>query len=156
MHPQRPYIFLVKITLFSLIISALPLPEVILKIAPFWLLLFFTYWLAYFNTQGRYFIALILGILIDVLHGDILGQNALSLILSIAFIVKVRQSFAVSNITTQQIYILIASAIYLSVLLLVHGLSTQSFDFNYYLLFTPLTTALLWPVVQLLLSKWKH
>lgn len=156
MHTQRPYIFLVKTTLFALIISALPLPEVILGIAPLWMLLFFTYWLIYFTAQGRFFIALILGVLIDVLYGDILGQNALALILSSTFITKVKQSFAVSNISTQQIYVLAASSIYLGVLLLVYSLSIQSFDFNYYLLFTPLTSALLWPVIQLLLSKCKH
>jgi len=156
MRTQRPYIFLAKITMFTLIIGALPLPEVALNIAPFWMLLFFTYWLTYFTTQGRFFIALFLGVLIDILHGDILGQNALALILSIVFITKIRQSFSVSNITTQQIYILSASGIYLGVLLLVHGLSTQSFDFNYYLLFTPLTSALFWPLVQLALSKCKH
>lgn len=156
MYTRKPYIFLIKITLLALIINELPLPGIILQVSPFWLLLFFTYWLTYFGTQGRFFIALILGILIDILHGDILGQNALALILSAAFIVKVRQSLTVSNITTQQIYILTASGIYLIVLLLVHGLSNQSFDFNYYLLFTPLTSALLWSVVRLLLSKFKH
>lgn len=156
MDTPRPYIFLVKITLFALTISAFPLPEIMLNIAPFWALLFFTYWLTYFTTQGQFFIALILGVLIDLLYGDILGQNALALILSAAFIVKVRQSLAVSNITTQQIYIFVASSIYLGVLLSVHALSVQNFDFNYYLLFAPLTSALLWPVVQLLLSKCKH
>ncbi|CAB9542280.1 Rod shape-determining protein MreD [uncultured Gammaproteobacteria bacterium] len=157
MRTQRPYIFFAKITLLTLIISVFPLPEIVLNIAPFWVLLFFTYWLTCFTiTQGRFFIALALGVLIDVLHGDILGQNALALILSIAFIAKIRQSFSVSNITTQQIYILSASGIYLGVLLLVHGLSTQSFDFNYYLLFAPLTSALFWPLVKLALSKCKH
>jgi rod shape-determining protein MreD len=156
MRAQRPYIFLVKTTLFALIVSALPVPEMIVDVAPFWMLLFFTYWLTYFGAKGQFFIALILGVFIDVLYGDILGQNALSLILSGAYIIKVKQSFAISNITTQQIYILIAASIYLGVLLLVHGLSAQSFHFNYYLLFTPLTSALFWPVIQLALSKCKH
>ncbi|SMN16013.1 Rod shape-determining protein MreD [uncultured Candidatus Thioglobus sp.] len=156
MYTQRPYIFLAKITLFTLIISALPLPEIVLDIAPFWVLLFFTYWLIYFKLQGQFFFALILGTLIDVLYGDILGQNALALILSSVFIIKIKQSFAVSNLSTQQIYIFSASAIYLLVLLLVHALSTQSFNFNYYLLATPLSGALFWPVVQSILSKYKH
>ncbi|WXT99628.1 MAG: Rod shape-determining protein MreD [Catillopecten margaritatus gill symbiont] len=157
MRTQRPYIFLAKTTLLALVISILPLPEILLNVTPFWMLLFFSYWLIYFvNAQERFFIALILGALIDVLHGDILGQNALALILSGAFIVKVKQSLSVSNATTQQIYIFAASSIYLSVLLFVHALSTQSFNFNYYLLFTPLTSALFWPVIQLLLSKFRH
>ncbi|SHN91778.1 rod shape-determining protein MreD [bacterium endosymbiont of Bathymodiolus sp. 5 South] len=153
---QRPYVFLIKVTLFALIISALPLPEIVLDIAPFWLLLFFAYWLTHFTTQGKFFLALLLGVLIDVLYGDILGQNALALILSSAFINNIKQSFVVSNITTQQVYIFAASSIYLGLLLLVHGLSTQDFSFNIYLLFKPFLSALLWPVVQLLFSKLKH
>ncbi|MDC9714301.1 MAG: rod shape-determining protein MreD [Gammaproteobacteria bacterium] len=156
MNIQRPYIFLAKITLFTLIISAAPLPAIVLDVAPFWALLFFTYWLICFKPQGQFFFALILGVLIDVLYGNILAQNALALILSSAFIVKIKQSFAVSNLSTQQIYIFSASAIYLLVLLLVHALSTQSLNFNYYLLAAPLSSALFWPVVQLILSKCKH
>ncbi len=150
---RRPYISLLKITLLALIVSALPLPEIVLGIAPFWMLLFFAYWVTTFTSKGLFFLALLLGVLIDVLYGDILGQNALALILSSAFISNVKQSLLVSNITTQQIYLFVASIIYLAVLLLVHGLSIQTFSFDPYLLFKPFLSALLWPVVQLLLSK---
>lgn len=150
---QRPYIALIKITLLALIVSALPLPKIALDVAPFWVLLFFTCWIITFTTKGQFFFALGLGVLIDVLYGDILGQNALALILSSVFINNVKQSLLVSNITTQQIYLFAASIIYLAVLLLVHGLSIQDFSFNAYLLLKPFLTALLWPVVQSLLSK---
>ncbi|KAA0443097.1 MAG: rod shape-determining protein MreD [Candidatus Thioglobus sp.] len=156
MRTQKPYIFLIKLTLLALIIGALPLPDIISNISPFWMLLFFTYWLTYFSNKWLFFTTLILGILVDILHGDILGQNALALILSTFFILKVKQSLAVSNTTTQQIYIFGASCIYLFIMLLVHMLSTQSFYFNYYFLFAPLSSALLWPMVALLLSKGKN
>ena len=155
MTTQRPYIFLAKITPFALIISAVPLSQIVLEISPFWMLLFFIYWLTYFSAKGRFFLALILGILVDILHGDILGQNALALILSAAFITNVKQSFFVSNLSTQQVYVFVASSIYLGLFLLVHTL-IQDFNFSYYLLLTPLSGALFWPVVQLLLSKFKH
>lgn len=150
---KRPYITLIKITLLALVISALPLPKMVLDVAPFWVLLFFTYWIITFTTKGQLFFALGVGVLIDVLYGDILGQNALALILSSAFISNVKQSLLVSNITTQQTYLFVAAIIYLVVLLLVHSLSIQDFSFNAYLLLKPFLTALLWPVVQLLLSK---
>ncbi|HIM58539.1 MAG TPA: rod shape-determining protein MreD [Gammaproteobacteria bacterium] len=155
MNIQRPYIFLTKITFFALIVSVLPLPQVALEVSPFWLLLFFIYWLAYFPTKGRFFLALLLGVLLDILQGDILGQNALALILSTAFIVNVKQSFFVSNLSTQQVYVFIASSIYLALFLLVHTL-IQDANFSYYLLFAPLSGALFWPLVKLALSKCKH
>jgi len=152
---QRPYIFLTKISLLALIVSSVPLPQTLLEASPFWMLLFFTYWLVNFPAKGRFFLALMLGVLIDILHGDILGQNALALILSSIFIIKVKQSFYVSNLSTQQVYIFSAASIYLCLILLVNIL-TQGFDFNYYLLLTPFTSALFWPVFKLVLSKFQH
>lgn len=153
---KSPYIFLTKISIFALIVSALPIPVIILEILPFWMLLFFTYWITCFSTKGQFFIALLLGTLIDTLHGDILGQNSLALILGGAFILNVRQSFCVSNISTQQVYVFFAASIYLGVLLLVHMLLTQELNFSYYLLLSPLSSALLWPAIKLLLSKFRH
>jgi rod shape-determining protein MreD len=152
---QRPYLFLTKTTLFALIISSVPASQILLEISPLWMLLFFIYWLINFPAKGRFFLALVLGVLIDILHGDILGQNALALILSSAFIVNVKQSFYVSNLSTQQVYVFSAASIYLSLILLVHIL-TQGFNFSYYLLIAPLTSALFWPVIKLALSKCRH
>ena len=154
MNAQRPYIFLIKITFFALILSSIPLNEVLLNTSPFWLLLFYIYWLAYFSTKANFFIALILGVLIDSLHGDILGQNALALILSSLFISSVKQSFFVSNLSTQQIYVFISSSIYLLFFLLT-SILTQDFVLNYYVFLAPFTSALIWPVVRFLLSKCK-
>jgi rod shape-determining protein MreD len=154
MNAQHPYIFLIKITFFALILSSIPLNEVLLGASAFWLLLFYIYWLAYFSTKATFFIALILGVLIDILHGDILGQNALALILSSLFISNVKQSFFVSNLSTQQIYVFISSSIYLLFFLLT-SILTQDFVLNYYVFLAPFTSALIWPIVRFLLSKCK-
>lgn len=154
MNAQRPYIFLIKITFFALILSAIPLNEVLLDASAFWLLLFYIYWLVYFSTKATFFIALILGVLLDILHGDILGQNALALILSSLFISNIKQSFFVSNLSTQQIYVFISSSIYLLFFLLT-SILTQDFAFNYYVFLAPFTSALVWPIVRFVLSKCK-
>lgn len=154
MNAQRPYIFLIKITFFALILSTIPLNEVLLDASAFWLLLFYIYWLTYFSTKATFFIALILGVLIDILHGDILGQNALALILSSLFISSIKQSFFLSNLSTQQIYVFISSSIYLLFFLLT-SILTQDFTLNYYVFLAPFTNALVWPIVRFLLSKCK-
>ena len=111
MSTRRPYIFLLKITLFAFILSALPFNSEILDSSPFWMLLLYIYWLVNFQDKGGLFIALILGILLDILQGDILGQNALALIIASFFIINVKQSFYVSNLSTQQVYVFLASGI---------------------------------------------
>jgi rod shape-determining protein MreD len=155
MNIQRPYVFLLKITLFAFILSALPFNDAVLDSSPFWMLLLYTYWLIHFPVKGSLFIALILGVLLDVLQGDLLGQNALALIVASIFINSVKQSFYVSNLSTQQIYVFLSSCLYLVFFFLSHFLIHGLTD-NYYLLLAPLTSALIWPVVRFFLFKCKH
>jgi rod shape-determining protein MreD len=155
MNIQRPYIFLLKITLFAFILSALPFNDAVLDSSPFWMLLLYTYWLIHFPVKGSLFIALILGVLLDILQGDLLGQNALALIVASIFINSVKQSFYVSNLSTQQVYVFLSSCLYLVFFFLSHFLIHGLTD-NYYLLLAPLTSALIWPVIRFFLFKCKH
>ncbi len=152
---QSQLILLIKITFIAFIIGAIALPSMIEMISPFWLLLFFMYWLIYSDSNVIYSSAFVLGILLDVFQGGILGQNALALVISSAFILSVKKSFFVSNLTTQQVYVFIASLMYLIVYLITH-IAVQGLQFQWLLVFTPLTGAILWPVVRFLLAKLKH
>jgi rod shape-determining protein MreD len=155
MKAKRPYIFLIKATIIALIITVLPLPNYLIQASPFWVLLFYIYWLCYFSVQWRFFFALIIGLLLDILNGSLLGQNAIALILSSAFIINVKQSFYVSDRSTQQVYVFISGIIYLGILLLTQVL-IQGFDFNWIVIIVPLTTSLFWPPIKLMLTKLKH
>ena len=148
-------ILLLKVTILAFIVGSISLPNILELVSPFWLLLFFIYWLIYSDSSGIFSAALILGLLLDVLQGAILGQNALALIITSAFILREKQSFFVSNLTTQQVYVFIASLIYLILFLMthivIHGLQIQ-----WFIIFVPLTGALMWPVVRFLLAKLKQ
>ena len=71
--------------MIALIFGAISLPSVLEIVSPFWMLIFFIYWIIYTDTKALYFLALILGLLTDILQGSILGQNALALLISSAF-----------------------------------------------------------------------
>ncbi|SVC49734.1 uncharacterized protein METZ01_LOCUS302588 [marine metagenome] len=144
-----------KISIFAFIIGAISLPLVIELSSPLWVLVCFVYWVIYTDGKWIYLSALILGLLMDVLQGGILGQNALSLVISSAFIFNVKKSFFVSNLTTQQVYIFLGSLIYLITFLLIHIL-VQGFDFSWLILISPFSSAIIWPVIRFILSKLKH
>ena len=146
---------LIKRSIIAFIIGAISLPSFLELISPFWLLSFFIYWLIYSNGKSVFTSAFILGILLDVLQGGILGQNALALVLSSAFILNVKKSFFVSNITTQQVYIFISTLIYLITFLLIHSL-VNGLNIKWLILLSPFTSALLWPLIRLLLAKLKQ
>lgn len=152
---QSQFILLLKITVLAFIVGAIALPSLIEMVSPFWLLLFFIYWLIYSDSNEIYSSAFVLGILLDVFQGGILGQNALALVISSAFILSVKKSFFVSNLTTQQVYVFIASLIYLIVFLITH-ISVQGLQIQWLVLFVPFTGAILWPVVRFLLAKLKQ
>ena len=152
---QSQFILLLKITVLAFVVGAIALPSLIEMVSPFWLLLFFIYWLIYSDSNGIYSSAFVLGILLDVFQGGILGQNALALVISSAFILSVKKSFFVSNLTTQQVYVFIASLIYLIVFLITH-ISVQGLQIQWLVLFVPFTGAILWPVVRFLLAKLKQ
>ena len=152
---QSQFILLLKITVLAFIVGAIALPSLIEMVSPFWLLLFYIYWLIYSDSNGIYSSAFVLGILLDVFQGGILGQNALALVISSAFILSVKKSFFVSNLTTQQVYVFIASLIYLIIFLITH-ISVQGLQIQWLVLFIPFTGAILWPVVRFLLAKLKQ
>ena len=155
MTKKNSLLLLTKITIIALIIGAISLPSVLEIVSPFWMLIFFIYWVIYTDTKALYFFALILGLLTDILQGSILGQNALALLISSAFIFNVKKSFYVSNLTTQQVYIFVASLIYLIALILTH-IAIQGFNFSWLILLSPFTGSIIWPAVRLFLAKLKH
>jgi len=155
MTKNKPLLLLTKITSIALIVGAISLPSILEIISPFWMLIFFIYWIIYADTKALYLFALILGLLTDILQGSILGQNALALVLSSAFIFNVKKSFYVSNLTTQQVYVFFASLIYLITLILTHS-AIQGFNFNWLTILSPFTGAIIWPLLRLFLAKLKH
>ena len=155
MTNSNHFFLLVKISIIAFIIGAISLPHSLELASPFWLLSFFSYWLIYSNGKNIFTSAFILGILLDIIQGGILGQNALALVLSSAFILNVKKSFFISKLTTQQVYIFLGSVIYLIVYLLVHQLA-QGLNFEWLILLSPFTGAILWPLIRSLLVKLKQ
>ena len=154
MTDSNHFFLLIKISIIAFIIGAFSLPDFLELVSPFWLFCFFIYWLIYSNGKNIFSTAFILGILLDVFQGGILGQNALALVLSSAFIWNVKKSFFVSNVTTQQVYVFFGALIYLIIFLLIHQLA-QGLKFEWLILLAPLTTAVFWPLIRSLLARLK-
>lgn len=128
------------------------MPDAIKNFEPFWSLLFFSYWLLYVDDHASYRYALILGFFIDILQFNILGQSALALVLSTFIILNFKKSFHISNKFSKQIYILLVAIIYLLMMMLVNFINT-GYDFNYLIIFSPLTTAIFWPIVYFFMKS---
>jgi rod shape-determining protein MreD len=152
MTNSNHFFLLVKISIIAFIIGAISLPSFLELASPFWLFSFFCFWLIYSNSKYIYTAAFILGALLDILQGGILGQNVLAMVLSSSFILNVKKSFFVSNITTQQVYVFLGSLIYLASFLLIHFL-VQGLNMKWLIMLSPFSGALLWPLIRLSLVK---
>ncbi len=141
---NNKYFVLIKLLLLALIISAIPIVPTFLM--PIWSLLFFSYWMLYSYHAKPAFPALIFGLFFDVLYGDLLGQHSLALILSSLFIFYVKQSFYFSNTTTQQVYLTIASTIYILSLWFSQMLYSATIYLDWQFFIGILITPIIWPI----------
>ena len=66
---------LFKLLIFTLIFNAIPLPDYMLVFMPIWILMFLSQWLVINKNEGIYFIALLIGLLIDIQLSDILERR---------------------------------------------------------------------------------
>lgn len=143
---NNSYLFLIKSSVISLLLTAALAGFEYFNI--FWMLLSFSYWVARFDVKNPEYFALIAGLFVDIIQGDILGQNSLALILSSLFLLKVKQSFFTSNISTEQVYIFILSIIYLSVIYTVHLISITDFYINPYIFISIISTPIAWIAIR--------
>lgn len=71
----------------SMVLSQIPLPNIIIWARPEWVLLVLIYWVMALPHRVGLLSAFVTGILLDVLRGNVLGLNALALTI-IAFLVQ--------------------------------------------------------------------
>ena len=118
---------------------------------PIWILIFLNYFLINFELKNEYFIALILGVIIDATSGNIIGQSSLALIVSSYFIITIKSSIKIANITTIIIFVAISSVLYMTTILAIH-IIVQGFDLNYNVLIPIITTAMAYPLISTIIN----
>lgn len=79
--------------LFAISISIIPLPEFVAPFRPQFVLVIFLYLQLYANAYFYVTLVLFVGLLLDVLHANVLGQNALPVLLTCLVMVKRSRRF---------------------------------------------------------------
>ena len=144
--PSTPIIPIITTTIIAIILGLVDLGDYFNIAQPFWILIFYSYILVNYNIKYELFIALILGIFIDIASSNILGQSSLALVIASFFIITNKKSIKTAHNITIIIFILITSIIYLTSILLVH-IAIQGFDLSYYIFISPVTTAIFYPLI---------
>ncbi|GMR14785.1 MAG: rod shape-determining protein MreD [Gammaproteobacteria bacterium] len=71
----------------ALLLSLLPMPEVLLPLKPYWVALVMIYWSLEARAMVSLGLAFVVGLVLDILSGSLMGMHALSLVV-IVFLVQ--------------------------------------------------------------------
>lgn len=138
--------------LLALMLSILPLPEVIAPFRPDWLLLTLVYWTIALPHRANVGTAFIAGLLLDVLLGSVLGGNALALVIPVYL--AATQFQRIRNYSVwQQAFVIGALAMFNKLLIFWAAYMNRDIQLDYHYFWSIVSSMVFWPWVFLLLRK---
>ena len=137
--------------LVALMLSSLPLPDMAIIFRPEWLMLVLIYWCMAIPDRVGIFTGWLLGLILDVMYGSLLGQNAMALAI-IAYLVNIfHLRVRVFPIWQQSFMVFMMAIIYLALTAWVRGIAGE-FPITWAYWMPALTSAFVWPFIYLALK----
>jgi len=153
---QHSYWVILLTFLLATVLALTPLPVWLLWVRPEWLALVLVYWTIALPHRVGIYTGLVLGLLLDVLEGAVMGQNAFSLVIVATLAQILYQRMRVTNLWQQAAMIFLLVGINQLICQWIQNLQGVAAQTPLFLL-PALTSALMWPVVlQLLRALRRH
>lgn len=139
-----------SLTIFvAFMLAIMPLPDWAIEYRPDWVTLIMIYWAMASPAKTGVTMAWLAGLMLDVSHGAILGQNALGLVLVIYIVHIQHQRLRVASLVQQAIFIFFLLLLKQLIVLWVSGIVGHAP--HTWLFFMPCVTgALLWPWIYII------
>lgn len=139
----RPWVIPASL-LLALMLTIVPLPEWGQRLRPEWVVMVLVYWSMALPRRVGVGIGWLLGLLVDVLQGTLLGQNALGCAIAAYLAIRFHQRIRVHPLWQQAVSVALIVFPYMLVNLWVQGIVGRAPGSWWY--WAPLfTSALLWP-----------
>ena len=136
-------IILITIIL-GLFISLITLP--LGYYAPEWMLLVITYWAIALPSNNKLFLAFLIGIIVDIVYGQVLGISSLFYVLLVYVILRLYNSLRYMTIAQQAVVLLIFIIIKQHLLVWAYFIIDRNIDYQA-LLVGSFISALVWPLI---------
>ena len=143
---QHNYWVILLSFLVAVILALVPLPIWSLWARPEWLALVLVYWTIALPHRVGIFTGLLLGVMMDVLEGAVLGQNALALVVVASLSLILYQRMRVTNLWQQAAMVFLLVGINQLICQWIQNLQGVAAQTPLFLL-PAFTSALLWPVI---------
>ena len=136
--------------LVAMILTSLPLPESAIIYRPDWLAMVLIYWCMAIPERIGIFTGWMLGLMLDVMYGSLLGQNAMALSI-IAYLVNILHlRVRMFPLWQQSVMVFLLIILHLAISAWIRGITGQFFvTWTYWM--PALTSALVWPFIFIVL-----
>jgi rod shape-determining protein MreD len=151
---MRTFFIIVASFLIACILQMIPLPTWVAWLRPEWLLLVLIFWAIYLPERVGLNIAFMLGILMDLLMGTLLGENALAFVFIAYFMMRFSRRIELFPLWQQSVIMLLFMLIFQSYKFIIWRLLYgEGVEPLYWV--SALITAFLWPWVYSVLSRFQ-
>lgn len=137
--------------IFAMALTIIPWATLGLYLAPDWVLLVLIYWALATPESAGVGKAWFVGLLVDVLTGQLLGQYALAYAVSVYFSVKQHKRIRHNPVIQQSLFVCLILLAAQVIIFWVERINGQAMPIQSWL--TVLTGGLVWPIVLLLMRK---
>ncbi len=150
MSERQPYLLIAASFLLALLVWLLPLRSEWAFWRPPMLLLLTIYLLFMRVRYVGVVLAWFVGLYIDLMFGQVLGQHALAMSLAVYLVVSQQQRLGHFSLVFQCLFVAVVVLVYEVVLLSVR-LAATDFDGNAHLLYPVVASMVLWPLLSIVL-----
>ena len=145
------YLFIFFSFLAALLLNSVPLTPILALFYPLWLPLILIYWVIVLPEQMHLTLVWVLGLIIDVLHGNYLGEHSLALCVIAFLSYRFHLRFRMFPLTQQVLFVLVLLIIYQGLLIWIHAWLGFVVNFHWMWL-SLLVSALIWPLLTKILK----
>ncbi len=146
----RSYSVILPTFFVALVLASFPMPRLIDYIRPEWVAMTVIFWLLVSPYKAGIFLAFCMGVLLDVLHGNLLGLNGLAMSLMAYLVLLLHSRMRLYNQAQQSFLVFVLIGLFLLIRFwaesLVMGQSKAA------LLWPSVGSALIWPLWYNLLA----
>lgn len=136
--------------LLAMLLTSLPIPETLVMFRPEWLALVLIYWCMATPEKVGIFTGWLIGLILDVMYGSMLGQNALTLSVVAYLVGLLHLRVRMFPLWQQSVMVFLLVLVHLGLNAWIRGITGQlSIVWSYWI--PALTSALVWPFLFILL-----
>jgi rod shape-determining protein MreD len=152
MHTRFSWLAVFISFLIAAVFEVVVLPDSLLKFRPEWLALTLIYWLLRHPEKVGISIAVIFGLIMDVISGSVLGVHVLAYSVTAYLVLSMHQRLKMFPVVQQSFVVFFLVSIYLMIVYLLSVMLNGAGGGLSYL-WLALTSALAWPLVLILTDR---